>query len=376
MATIYKWDRYALNSAIVYEAYKDGTGTTTYRQGSQVAISRSYTIDQTYKVFKLDGYSSITIERNVSSLVGRYFPHSMDYVYYGTSYSNTYKIYYDIYRLRETTQYSKGDYIDTVESENSNAYPNDKQQGDYWYVYAGSEEVFEPTVFTTIGGVQRKLSAVPVNVGGVQRELSSLLATVDGVAREIFSSVKYTWEKYTCVECFVASGQATTVNISGTTTVGLYNGSTPDSGTTTIAFNKIKAGNYFRVAGGQIYRADTDATFAFSTYTITATPVAPGTVKGDYIGTVESDDASTYPENGAHTDGYWYVLVRPTITFTIQGLSYTAEEGMTFAEWVESDYDNGWFYIYNNTVCGDGGDPIVGATPTTVIQADSIWTFG
>ena len=61
--------------------------------------------------------------------------------------------------------------------------------------------------YGTIDGVQRELTAIPAVVGGVQRDLDFLFGTVDGTEREIFSSVKYTWEKYSCVDAFVEVGE-------------------------------------------------------------------------------------------------------------------------------------------------------------------------
>lgn len=40
----------------------------------------------------------------------------------------------------------------------------------------------------------------------------------------------------------------------------------------------------------------------------------------------------------------------PTISFTIEGVSYQAEPGMTWAEWEESAYNNGGFYSVNESV--------------------------
>lgn len=38
-------------------------------------------------------------------------------------------------------------------------------------------------------------------------------------------------------------------------------------------------------------------------------------------------------------------VVRQTITFTIGGTTYYAEEGMTWGEWVDSEYNTGGFYL-------------------------------
>ena len=46
---------------------------------------------------------------------------------------------------------------------------------------------------------------------------------------------------------------------------------------------------------------------------------------------------------------------KPIISFTIDDVPYQAEEGMTWAEWVESAYNNSEFYSVNESVyCGEG----------------------
>lgn len=52
-----------------------------------------------------------------------------------------------------------------------------------------------------------------------------------------------------------------------------------------------------------------------------------------------------------------YTVDEPTVTlisFTIDGTTYQAEEGMTWAEWVESSYNTGGFHTVGNNVTYDG----------------------
>lgn len=42
------------------------------------------------------------------------------------------------------------------------------------------------------------------------------------------------------------------------------------------------------------------------------------------------------------------------ITFTIDGTTYQAIDGMTWGEWVNSEYNTGGFSISNNAVIKDG----------------------
>lgn len=41
------------------------------------------------------------------------------------------------------------------------------------------------------------------------------------------------------------------------------------------------------------------------------------------------------------------------ISFTIDGTKYEAEDGMTWGEWIESDYNTAGFYEYNDRVVID-----------------------
>ena len=51
------------------------------------------------------------------------------------------------------------------------------------------------------------------------------------------------------------------------------------------------------------------------------------------------------------TDGYIYNINKTvsTITFTIDGTSYEAEEGMTWAEWTNSSYNTAGYYMNSGT---------------------------
>lgn len=64
------------------------------------------------------------------------------------------------------------------------------------------------------------------------------------------------------------------------------------------------------------------------------------------------------------------------ISFTIDGTSYQAEEGMTWGEWVNSSYDTGNFYTIGTSVCQKPGADVyavVGAVSTSAITANSAY---
>jgi hypothetical protein len=68
----------------------------------------------------------------------------------------------------------------------------------------------------------------------------------------------------------------------------------------------------------------------------------------------------------------------PLITFTIAGTPYQAEEGMTWEQWVNSDYNNGDFDIRSNAVhrgvyCVMSGIHVI--MPTNTIVANHAYTL-
>ena len=56
------------------------------------------------------------------------------------------------------------------------------------------------------------------------------------------------------------------------------------------------------------------------------------------------------------------------ISFTINGTSYQADEGMTWAEWCESAYNNGGWFISGTMVCSSDGSYIDLANPSGTIK--------
>ncbi len=51
-----------------------------------------------------------------------------------------------------------------------------------------------------------------------------------------------------------------------------------------------------------------------------------------------------------------FEIVKELISFTIEGTSYQAEDGMTWKEWVDSNYNTGGYtYSGNEVACPEGG---------------------
>ena len=74
-------------------------------------------------------------------------------------------------------------------------------------------------------------------------------------------------------------------------------------------------------------------------------------------------------------DEIHYSPVPVTITFTIDGTSYQAEEGMIWTQWVNSNYNTGGFYIgtygsTNNAILNSMGSAV--SNNNIVTENDSI----
>ena len=205
--------------------------------------------------------------------------------------------------------------------------------------------------YATIDGVQRELTAIPAVVGGVQRDLDFLFGTVDGVAREIFASAKHTWKKYEVVnvqktEFTIVSGETlfyVWLGDSNTSTQSLLASSTTpttfaicsggvsclntsnkitvshsdyDALETGIWISQLKTGIYRDYPASRVKSVDARLNWSSSTpyyLVITCDQHAEATTTTEetlvYIEDVAGRDADSYPENGLHTDGYWYVKV-------------------------------------------------------------------
>lgn len=172
MATVHKWEKYTIKTQFVTTGVQKelsldcNTTVECYRGFTPDTLTKSINASD----IQLNDYIFFNNETFIVKKVSIIF--------------NMVLLYVEIV----TIESDKGNYIEIVASFESNAYPQNGAQNNYWYVYLGSEEVFEPAIFATIDGVQRKLPAIPAMIDGVQRELSSLFATVDGVAREIFTA--------------------------------------------------------------------------------------------------------------------------------------------------------------------------------------------
>ena len=100
----------------------------------------------------------------------------------------------------------------------------------------------------------------------------------------------------------------------------------------------------------------------------------------DMVVTVSKDTGDDIPE----WDGSYTITVSgdiELISFTIDGDHYEAEDGMTWGEWVDSEYNTGGAYVsgdrinYQSNYVSTDGEESGAVTPTDVISAQgySLW---
>ena len=56
--------------------------------------------------------------------------------------------------------------------------------------------------------------------------------------------------------------------------------------------------------------------------------------------------------------------------------TYNAEEGMTWEEWVNSEYNTAGYIINDTSVCSPAGAPVENVHSTDIIEANKIYTWG
>ena len=213
-----------------------------------------------------------------------------------------------------------GDLIDTVDSSDPDAYPENGISGNYWYV---------------------KYSDTPI-----------------------------TWERYATSE-----GEAQGESVTQTATSSTYfyratsysrSGKTFTATGTRTRASSLAVGNYLIQNNGAFVNSTSlsgDTLFKItkksgsSTVSLTFDTYTVGDVKGNYIDTVTSYNPYEYPDDGAQ-DGYWYVRVETgsvsngIATFVIQNfdsngatVTATCPVGTTWAEFIESDDNTISLYI-------------------------------
>lgn len=183
----------------------------------------------------------------------------------------------------------------------------------------------------TVGGTGKNISGGYVNIGGVWKPIVKTYVNIGGVWKPAWKEL-YTWKKYLVADVEGApytDEKATSTQTQGfsensTTTVYYASKYTFSTSTgkftltspTTSTLPKLFSGVYYSTEGksgiSSIKYCIQKSFYSSSgrwniTYRLHS---AKGTITqaiGDYIEDVTSEIESTYPDNGMHTDGYWYV---------------------------------------------------------------------
>lgn len=131
------------------------------------------------------------------------------------------------------------------------------------------------------------------------------------------SAPVYTWQKWNANNTIKTTGAQTTMIMSVMSTIVGYESVTIIGGkivgvnqSNRDYFNFFSSPPNYVEYNGAVYKyiSFNDNTGSFDVI-ITLGALAAETSKGTTsYGTVKSEDPNTYPTNGLHTDGYWYVL--------------------------------------------------------------------
>ena len=90
---------------------------------------------------------------------------------------------------------------------------------------------------------------------------------------------------------------------------------------------------------------------------------------------------AVYKYTGTTTDTYesgaLYVVEKALISFTAEGVTYQAEEGMTWGEWIDSDYNTEGFGVSANEILAPNGYYVWenynhSGSPNKVVVGDTI----
>lgn len=182
----------------------------------------------------------------------------------------------------------------------------------------------------TIGGVAKTMSDGDVNVNGVWKPLYKTYTNVGGAWKDAWESL-FVWKKYKCTETVTyemkTDKNASKLSFYSYAYVTLYKTYTYNSsdGTFTVptASNQIATARgseigslrysypYYKDSGTEISEITSSGNYYNNYYSYSRTLYYSEKVtsysQGTYIEDVTSDNETAYPENGRHTDGYWYV---------------------------------------------------------------------
>lgn len=190
--------------------------------------------------------------------------------------------------------------------------------------------------WTYDGSTSRTINVTPEKIGAAEVEHSHDVSDVSGavsleelpnlyiwekwggepgkpvVSSQLYSNVQLTWRIETAQSSFSTISYADSVTIVDNK-INLENKQTLDLGTgATPSRCEVLRGKYIFAPGGMLA---TDDAYYFipedATFTCTTTSVIVSSARKVSVATrvkyVAARASNAYPENGAHTDGYWYI---------------------------------------------------------------------
>jgi hypothetical protein len=181
----------------------------------------------------------------------------------------------------------------------------------------------------TVGGTAKDISGGYANIGGVWKPIVKTYVNVNGVWKSAWKSL-YTWKKYTVTASAGAPYTAVeastnlSITVSNSTQINVGDGYSFDDSTGVFTLENATSKMAYYVISGSYFFDDLSASSGSTMNEVTASGSGAGAtrkltytrwtskptttqVRGEYVSDVESENASEYPDNGIHTDGYWYV---------------------------------------------------------------------
>lgn len=239
---------------------------------------------------------------------------------------------------------------------------NIKDSGKYLF----SKKVMANEYTTTSGTATKTLVTQGENISEVEIEIVVDAPALPGAEKTtgvLYNSEKGIWE-------FVGGTVVTLVN----TDTDLPSGVTSGAVLTPNTMIRLTSEPNIWYSASKITTSSMDASGTCAkTMTYSAKYEAP---VSDILGYAVSDDLTKYPDGG-WKDGYYWELVSK-IEFKIRNnngnyVTFYAAEGMTWAEFVDSEYNTQGIYIagtsvlYGNEIRTSSG---VSVTPTDIIMND------
>ena len=188
-----------------------------------------------------------------------------------------------------------GTYMYDVTSTNSSTYPsNGKHSDGYWYISDGT--YIESSTYTWKKYNTKETEGAPYT------QTKSSSQTISTSMAYYWVANSFTFNTSTGIYTLTSPSLKARSNIKTSSYKYYQAGSSTSSGT-------YSAKNYMYQTTKSTAPSYNYDTMGYTTtgYKYTATPSITYSA-GDYVSEVTSTSASAYPENGKHTDGYWYIL--------------------------------------------------------------------